>query len=144
MPEFLKAVEPFYTKPSTARPVLSGMTSLNPLRGHVSAISVCAVFHLFSAEEAQLQLAKNIACLLSPEPGSMILGFHIGREEAGMSFGRSLGGTEFSLFCHSPESWAELWDGKLFRKGTVRVDARLWDHAATVEFQILQWSVTRL
>ena len=120
------------------------MTSLNPLRGHVSAISVCAVFHLFSAEEAQLQLAKNIAGLLSPEPGSMIFGFHIGREEAGMSGGRSLGGTEFSLFCHSPESWAELWDGKLFRKGTVRVDARLWDHAATVEFQILQWSVTRL
>ena len=143
-PEFLKAVEPFYTTPTTPRPVISELTSLNPLCGHVSALSVCAIFHLFSTEEAQFQLAQNIAGLLSPETGSMILGYHVGRGEAGVRVERSPGGTEYRLFCHSPESWAELWDGKIFRKGTVRVDARLGDEMTDKKYQMLQWSVTRL
>ncbi|EJF60603.1 hypothetical protein DICSQDRAFT_155718 [Dichomitus squalens LYAD-421 SS1] len=143
-PDFLEAVEPLYTAPSTPRLNLSELTSLNSLHGHVSVISVCAIFHLFSAEEAQFQLAQNIAGLLSSEPGSMILGYHIGREEAGVRVGQGTAGTDFRLFCHSPESWTELWDGKLFWKGTVRVEARLMDHTTDQTYQMLEWSVTRL
>jgi len=27
------------------------------------------------------------------------------------------------MFCHSPDSWTELWDGGVFEKWTVRVEA---------------------
>jgi len=39
------------------------------------------LFHLFS-EEKQLHLLRALAGLLSPEPGSMIFGLHIGLAEA--------------------------------------------------------------
>jgi len=29
------------------------------------------------------------------------------------------------MFCHSPESWTDLWDGEIFRKGSVEVEVKL-------------------
>ena len=29
------------------------------------------------------------------------------------------------MFCHSPESWTDLWDGEIFRKGIVEVEVKL-------------------
>lgn len=29
------------------------------------------------------------------------------------------------MFCHSPETWKELWDGQVFEKGTVKVETEL-------------------
>ena len=59
--------------------------------------------------------------------------------------------TERQMFCHSPESWHELWNGEVFRKGSVRVDCGLKKVAkdqlptdGNTEFFLLWWSVTRL
>jgi hypothetical protein len=128
-------------------PPLQSLTSLNPLRGHVSVIHALSFFHLFD-EPGQRQLARLFAGLLDPRPGSMIFGGHGGMPQKGLS------GYTFSdrqLFCHSPESWAELWDGEIFEKGTVRVTARLipvnlpreGDERGT-EYKMLIWSIVRL
>ncbi|OBZ78828.1 hypothetical protein A0H81_00367 [Grifola frondosa] len=121
-PAHLQVVDPFYSPPDTPIPTLSELTSLNPLHGHVSAIHASSFFHLFE-EAQQLYLAKALAGLLSPERGSIILGSHGGLPQKGLRpRANSHGGL---MFCHSPESWAELWDGQIFEKGTVRVDAKL-------------------
>lgn len=137
------------TPMSTSRPAnLSGLTSLNPLRGHVSAIHASSFFHLFN-EEKQAYLAKALACLLSPEPGSMIFGSHLGAPQP-MERMAFMG---IQRFCHSPESWAKLWDGEIFEKGTVKVDATLQKYDLTRlggddvpgrEFHLFSWCLTRL
>ncbi|KAI0358974.1 hypothetical protein OH77DRAFT_1420487 [Trametes cingulata] len=154
-PAHLAPVPPSYSPPDTPPPQLSTLTSLNPLRGHVSAIHASALFHLFS-EDKQLQLAQALAGLLSPEPGSMILGSHVSRPEKGFRLEVNppyrLGDP---MFCHSPDSWAELWDGQIFERGTVRVDTVLreskrWDVMESQDIgpelkqYVLAWSVTRL
>lgn len=141
--------DPLYVKPDTPRPVLKSLTSLLPLQGHVSAIHASAFFHLFS-EEKQLELARRMATLLAPAPGSIILGTHGGRPEKGYRIELSTYG-KHSMFCHSPESWRELWDGQVFKKGTVRVEAWIKkevridkDPLPGTDFFLLLWSVTRL
>ncbi|KAI0806960.1 hypothetical protein C8Q74DRAFT_1225223 [Fomes fomentarius] len=148
-PAFLEATPPVYAPPSTPKPTrLSDVKTLTELRGLVSAISVCAVFHVFSKEEEQLQFARAIASLLSPEPGSIIVGLQCGLREAGMRKGFT-----FDSFCHSPESWTKLWDGQVFKKGTVKVDAQLVERGRRVvrdgvianhNILMLEWTVTRL
>ncbi|KAI0828239.1 hypothetical protein BC628DRAFT_1337889 [Trametes gibbosa] len=59
--------------------------------------------------------------LLSPEPGSIILGVHGGRHEKGFRTETGLHSATsvargHPMFCHSPESWTELWDGQIFKK----------------------------
>ncbi|RDB23459.1 Methyltransferase ausD [Hypsizygus marmoreus] len=143
--------EPFYdeselaTRPSNLR----SLSSLTPLQGHISAIHASAFFHLFD-EAQQLELARQLASLLSPVPGSVIFGLHGGRQEKGLRI-EALNSAGKHMFCHSPQTWTELWDGEVFRKGTVRVDAGLHkmerrDLPATegAEFFALWWSVTRL
>lgn len=108
--------------PTTPAPILRTLTSLTPLKGHVSAIHTSSFFHLFS-EPLQRLVAERLASLLSPEPGSMIFGAHIGLPEKGLR--PSPRGS--SMFCHSPESWREMWIGEkgVFKQGEVRVDAIL-------------------
>ncbi|TFK87017.1 hypothetical protein K466DRAFT_646102 [Polyporus arcularius HHB13444] len=139
---FLEVSHPFYTKPYSLPPQLSELTSLSALHGHVSAVSVCSVFHVFD-EAGQLQLARAIAGLLSPEPGSMVIGIHSGRPEKG-TFVTRAGGRDVS-------TWTELWDGALFVGGTVKVETELvetggWDFQDSDEdrYWFLVWSVTRL
>ena len=153
-PAFLEQVPPFYldNPPRDPRPDLSTLTALSPLRGHVSAIHASSFFHLFD-EERQAQLARSLACLLSPEPGSMLLGGHRGLPVAGLRReARRATAPEIKLFAHSPESWRELWDGQVFEKGTVRVEAALHEVKRPdvtgvpedTKFHFLWWSVTRL
>ncbi|KAI0735566.1 hypothetical protein C8Q76DRAFT_765975 [Earliella scabrosa] len=151
-PAHLETVPPFYAPPETPVPQLTTLTSLNPLRGHVSAIHASLFFHLFD-EEKQLQLARALAGLLSPEPGSMIVGAHGGRPEKGFRVEalrpKSDGG---QMFCHCPESWVELWDGQVFKKGTVKASAFLHEierkdllpSSPDAKFYLLVWSVIRL
>ncbi|PIL34359.1 hypothetical protein GSI_03134 [Ganoderma sinense ZZ0214-1] len=123
------------------RPDLASLTSLNPLRGHVSAIHAANVFHLFSEAE-QLRLARGLAGLLSPLPGSIIAGSHCGAHEKSEKTA-----SKFMQFLHSPESWTELWDGEVFARGTVKVEAELVyyrNEFAAREFFLLRWSVVRL
>lgn len=135
------------TVPTELLPPLSTLTSLTPLIGRLSAIHTSAFFHLFS-EEKQLELAKRIAPLLSPEPGSVIFGAHGGLPEKGLRDRKNSHG--IYMFCHSPETWKELWEKEIFSEGQVRVDTHLVEHArrdpeiGDMKGYYLVWSVTRL
>ncbi|KAI0322177.1 hypothetical protein OF83DRAFT_1167837 [Amylostereum chailletii] len=147
-------ITPPFTKtspPTTSRPILTNLTSLNPLHGHVSAIHASSFFHLFD-EEGQLHLARAMAGLLSPEPGSMIFGRHAGLPEKGL---RPSSITGKFVFCHGVDSWRELWDGEIFLKGTVTVENQLeeadrsdvkraYEMPEGTKFWWLTWKVTRL
>jgi len=152
-PDILFPRKPFYDNPDSPRPVLSSLSSLTPLQGHVSVIHASALFHIFS-EDKQRKLARQLATLLLPEAGSVIFGSHISKAgpEKGFRNADECLPTKFLMFCHSPDSWKELWDGDIFEKGTVAVDARLKQvdrpdlqmAGVDLEFFVLEWSVTRL
>lgn len=139
-PSILEPVSPFNDVPKTPRPALSSLTSLNPLRGHVSVIHAAAFFHMFN-EERQVKLARALAGLLSFEPGSVIFGSHIGN-----SVKRFYESSHGSMFQHSPDSWKELWDGQIFEKRKVRVAAALqaFPRVSAGDQVLLVWSITRL
>ncbi|KAH7885515.1 hypothetical protein F5I97DRAFT_1404158 [Phlebopus sp. FC_14] len=141
-PEIL-AVAPPCREVSWPRPDLETLTSLNPLRGYCAVINASSFFHLFS-EEKQLHVARALAGLLSPEPGSIICGLHIGAREAGIVIDNKADRLS-TIFGHSPESWTALWDGQVFEKGEVKVDATLRLHGQLgSEIYLLYWSVVRL
>ncbi|KAJ7581199.1 hypothetical protein C8J56DRAFT_793698 [Mycena floridula] len=142
-PEFISPRKPFTDIPDGPNPTLDSLTSLTPLQGRISAIHASSFFHLFD-EEKQFQLAKQVASLLSPLPGSIIFGIHGGRSEKGFSsFSTSHGNPKF---CHSPESWTALWDGEVFSQGTVKVEAGLREtkRADGLQSTLLWWSIIRL
>jgi hypothetical protein len=151
-PNHLEVVPPFTAAnaPTGPAPDLRSLASLNPLHGRVSAIHASSFFHLFN-EEKQLHLARALAGLLSPEPGSVIFGSHVGLAEKGFKPSeRERGGF---MFCHSPESWVQMWDGLVFEKGEVTVQAELvyverkyfeGDETSVQSVAFLSWSVTRL
>ncbi|KAJ6550326.1 hypothetical protein B0H19DRAFT_1237244 [Mycena capillaripes] len=144
------AFNPAFLEPSTpaqrgditdAPPPLATLTSLTPLRGHVSVIHTSALFHLFPEAE-QLQLARALAGLLSPLPGSVILGSHVGQRWKGLGPAPMREGKR--MFCHSPESWREMWEG-LFPDGNVKVEAELERRVSDdPDGGLLTWSVTRI
>ncbi|KAF9071887.1 hypothetical protein BDP27DRAFT_1218444 [Rhodocollybia butyracea] len=148
-------IHPPFTKgspPSSPLPVLGTLTSLNPLRGHVDACYIAAVFHLFN-EEGQTAIAEKLAGLLSPEPGSMIFGVHGSRSDSEKGFWHPTGSERY-MFCHSPDSWKDLWEG-LFGKGSVEVKAQLRKEIGGDDFfgtypgnkdpnHVMEWSVTRI
>ncbi|KAF5355072.1 hypothetical protein D9756_005754 [Leucocoprinus leucothites] len=150
--EFLAAVPPFTkdSPPICERPKdLHKVKTLNELQGHVSAIFTGAFFHLFE-EETQTEIARKLAGLLSPEPGSMLLSVQGGTKEAGIW--NPTGSIRF-MFCHSPESWRELWED-IFGKGNVEVRARIRKEEGGLDFygmfpgnkeqyHVLEWSVER-
>ncbi|OAX35872.1 hypothetical protein K503DRAFT_773044 [Rhizopogon vinicolor AM-OR11-026] len=123
------------------------LTSLNPLHGRVSVIHATAFFHLFKEDE-QLHMARALAGLLSAEPGSVILGAHIAAEEKG-PVRQGLANVEVEMFAHSSESWTAMWDGEVFEKGMVKVEAELirekFGEPDKEQYWLsLFWSVTRL
>lgn len=143
-PNILQIVPPFEEPPSTERPDLSTLTSLNPLAGRCAVIYASNFFHLFS-EENQLHLAKALAGLLSPQSGSMVCGEHVGNWQKGVIHSEQ-SGRAMEMFQHCPESWNAMWDGEVFSKGKVRVDAKieLANERAGLMYNRLQWSVVRL
>ncbi|EJD05462.1 uncharacterized protein FOMMEDRAFT_78949 [Fomitiporia mediterranea MF3/22] len=124
-PNHIAPTPPHYSPPSTPRPDLSTLTLLNSLQGHVSAIHVSLFFHLFRKEE-QIIAAQALASLLSPLPGSMIFGTHSSRAVS-EEIKRPVSGD--TVYNFNPEDWCALWDGNIFRKGSVSVEARLIDNA---------------
>ncbi|KAJ3818126.1 hypothetical protein F5880DRAFT_1601367 [Lentinula raphanica] len=152
-PEFLMPVVPFTKEnpPTTSAPFLSTVTSVNALHGHVSAIFTGAFFHLFNEEQQEL-IARKLAGVLSPEPGSLILGV-----QGGISLSKGIWGPtghDYQMFCYSPESWRELWEG-IFGKGNVEVEARVRKEVGGDSFfdmypgnkdpyHVTEWSVTRV
>ena len=141
-PKILQIVPPFDKPPSTEKPDLSTLTSLNPLAGRCAVIYASNFFHVFG-EENQLHMAKALAGLLSSQPGSMICGEHVGNRQKG-PFRAVHAGREVETFQHCPESWSAMWD-EIFGKGEVRVDAKLrYLDRAGLAYHQLQWSVVRL
>ena len=150
-PKHLEVVPPLASahaastgSPEDPTPDLCNLISLNPLHGRVFAIHASSFFHLFS-EEKQLYVARALAGLLSPEPGSVIFGMHVGSAEKGFIVSPMPG--ELCMFCHSSESWTELWDGVIFEKGLVNVQAELVQmgkEEQSTMFTVLVWTVTRL
>jgi len=99
---------------------LRNLTSLTPLKGQISAIYASNVFHLFGMEK-QWELARRLASLLSPNPGSIIFGRHgVMPSEPGES--RNCDGKE--VFYHSAKSFAEMWE-ELFKPNTVDIKVQV-------------------
>lgn len=129
----------------------SNHVSLQALKGRVTAIHAAALFHLFD-EQYQELLARRLASLLSPTPGSVIFGSHIGRPVKGFIAEATWPGVlAGSMFCHSDSSWSALWDGKVFPQGTVRADVRLEEvrrvdlrPKPSVTYYKLVWCITML
>lgn len=141
-PAILSVIPPCQQPPSL-RPKLSNLTSLNPLHGHCAVINAANFFHLFD-EEKQLHMARALAGLLSPEPGSVICGRNLAASKKGEAINQ-LGGRHCSHFCHSPESWVDLWDGLVFEKGKVKVEAELYSREhLNYRTTNMVWSITRL
>ncbi|KAJ3990131.1 hypothetical protein F5890DRAFT_698552 [Lentinula detonsa] len=113
--------------------------SLNPLRGYLSAIHTSAFFHLFDKDE-QILIAKKLASLLSPLPGSVIFGSQRGADEP-QEGARNSTGTLY--YRHSPETWKEMWEKDVFggKVDLIRVDAGL---SLDEGREIIWWTVTRL
>ncbi|KAF9446310.1 hypothetical protein P691DRAFT_708864 [Macrolepiota fuliginosa MF-IS2] len=151
-PAMILPREPFYidSPPIHPRPTeLHSLISLNPLQGHITAIHASSFFHLFDGNK-QSELARQMATLLSTETGSVIFGSHNGQPTKGYR-PDPLNFRGYNQFCHSPDSWRDLWDGQIFKKGSVRVEAELLEDeradlaaADGVIFYLLKWSVTRL
>ncbi|KAG6330112.1 hypothetical protein ID866_8978 [Astraeus odoratus] len=124
-------------------PDLSTLTSLNPLRGHCSVINASAFFSCFS-EELQLRVARAIGGLLSPVPGSIICGYQPGAVTKGKYIYPFLG-NDIDVYCHTPETWTELWDGGVFAKGEVKVATHLAERSVFGAKRYgLTWSVQKL
>ncbi|KAI0321912.1 hypothetical protein OF83DRAFT_1050413 [Amylostereum chailletii] len=149
---FLDVVPPFSADapPLGPPPALEAVTSLNPLRGHVSAVFMGKFLHLFD-EAGQAHLARALAGLLSPEPGSILFGVQGAQPERGPFTPTS---SDWTMFCHSLESWKELWEG-VFGPGKVKVETRMVTEPGgpsyfdtwpgnTKPFTCQEWSVTRL
>jgi len=142
-------IEPLSSPPNSTRTSLTSLISLNPLRGHVDVIHGSLFFHLFD-EGKQLELARRLAALLSPKPGSVIFGGHYGRPEKGSRMEDFGDGNPRIHFWHSPDSWAEIWNGKVFKEGEVKVDLTWAEDASHyIELQseklyYIKWCVTRL
>ncbi|KAJ7158914.1 hypothetical protein C8R46DRAFT_809982, partial [Mycena filopes] len=141
--QFLTLQSPATEALDPIAPDLSSLKSLNDLRGHLSAIHSASLFHLFS-EPDQLQLARKLAGLLSPLPGSIIFGCH----GAQPTKGPTLGSRGRHMFCHSPDSWRDMWDSEVFDSGSVEIRTVLKNVGHILnpitDFHMMFWSVKRL
>lgn len=93
---------------SESLPNLRELTNLTPLIGRVRVLSASSLFHLFSESHQQILAMRLFPLLVHSKPGSMFLGSHVALPEKG--FGESRPNTSWRMFCHSPESWRELWE----------------------------------
>ena len=126
------------------------LKSLNDLHGRVHAILADLFFHMFTKEQ-QYTLARSLASLLSPTPGSMIFGNHAGLQEEGLW---EPDNNVTKLYCHSDKSWRKMWED-IFGKENVDVQVTLRAYAAKTDLNgsfpgnmvplyELEWSITRL
>lgn len=144
-PAFLSIAQPARGAVRTPRPDLTTLTSLNPLHGHCSVINATGFFHLFNKEQ-QVHLARAVAGLLSPEPGSLICGLDFAAKEKGLVEFDIDGIKKYRLLSHSPESWMKLWYENVFsERGEVKVQANYTEvEVLGKPIPCLLWYVRRL
>jgi hypothetical protein len=145
------------SSPSGPPPPLSELTSLTPIQHHLSVIHTGTFFHLFS-ETQQSELAHLLATLLSPFPGSIILGSQLGLPDTEeYKYGGDVHPLGTRMFVHSPTSWDNLWVGGdgIFKPTDVITQAEVTEAERTIQgrtssdptrdkFFVLEWSVTRV
>ncbi|KIK62618.1 hypothetical protein GYMLUDRAFT_72806 [Collybiopsis luxurians FD-317 M1] len=131
-PVLLECVPPFTksSQLSAAPPTLSKVKTLNELHEHVSVLYVGAFFHLFN-EQQQEGIARALAGLLSPEPGSVIIGAQGGSSK---KVGRSCGKVYLGNIEVKAQLRHELGGDDYFGMWPGNQDP----------MRILEWSVTRL
>ncbi len=131
------------------------LTSLLPLeRAHRLHLHLEPLSPLHRGAAAEHRAQARLAALIYA--GSMIFGAHMGRPQKGFRTEASPpkpGYLGSDMFCHSAASWVELWDGEVFEKGSVKVEAELMNphredlrkmlEPGAIHYQLL-WSVTRL
>ncbi|KAM5536370.1 hypothetical protein V8D89_009968 [Ganoderma adspersum] len=152
-PNFLTIAQPLSADalPRAPTPALTGLTSLNPLCGHVSAIYMGKFLHVFN-EAGQAHIARALAGLLSPERGSLLFGVQGAVEERGPF---TPAGSDWTMFCHSPESLGKLFEDAFGGPGTVRFESRMVEEPGgptyfdtwlgnEKPFTCQEWLVTRL
>ncbi|KIK57808.1 hypothetical protein GYMLUDRAFT_46003 [Collybiopsis luxurians FD-317 M1] len=142
---FISIQPPLQNRPVTSLDSVRSLLRAKPqsldfLRGQLSVVHASAFFHLFNKDE-QLVIAKKLASLLSPVPGSFIFGSHVGASKP-LEDANNKPGMWFYL--HSPDTWKEMWEMEVFQgKGVVRVEAALGEQAELNQTRIMRWSVTR-
>ncbi|KAF8520668.1 hypothetical protein JB92DRAFT_2894244 [Gautieria morchelliformis] len=109
-----------HTQPSPYRPDLRMLRNLTPLTGHVTAISLQMVFHLFDLNR-QTILARRLAHILSPSPGSLIVG-----RQMGSATPREILLHGNPHYVHNAESWERMWS-KVYPRGSVEYRSVLQD-----------------
>ncbi|KAF9446314.1 hypothetical protein P691DRAFT_213464 [Macrolepiota fuliginosa MF-IS2] len=118
--------EPFYSRPLTAGlSDLRTLESLTPLRGHILTIHASSFLHLCSTKRNNFYWGNSLPPRCPQR--SIIFGSHGGRAVKGLRT-EVINARGGHSFCHSPESWKELWDGEIFEKGSVRIEAKLIEH----------------
>ncbi|KAL8788890.1 MAG: hypothetical protein Q9213_001413 [Squamulea squamosa] len=94
---------------SSNRPLVvstPGSTSLASLENRMSIIVANSIFHLYNYAD-QLQLAKRVVQLLSPERGSLVLGRQVGSSQPGEYKAVNNQGTRYA---HDSTSFRQFWD----------------------------------
>ncbi|MCJ1355504.1 MAG: hypothetical protein MMC33_005496 [Icmadophila ericetorum] len=76
------------------------------LEGSIDMVLANSLLHLFTWAE-QIVVASRLVGFLKPQPGSMIMGRHVGAVEAGEYRALSEGATSFR---HNVQSFRRLWD----------------------------------
>jgi hypothetical protein len=132
--------------PPHSPPDIRYIQTLTPLKGHVTTIALQMVFHLWDLKQ-QLKLARRVAALLSPIPGSLIVGRQMGDKN-----GRTLMISKKPHYLHNPESWERMW-AAIFPPGSVEYRTTLTDLPPNLQAaasgmlgitQFLTWSIRRL
>ncbi|KAL8626377.1 hypothetical protein Q9189_007930 [Teloschistes chrysophthalmus] len=85
---------------------ITPLVPLSSLEKQISIIAANSIFHLYNYSD-QLKLAKRMVRLLSPQPGFMILGRHIGSSVPGEYPGMNDDGTRYA---HDVASFQRFWD----------------------------------
>ncbi|KIJ57167.1 hypothetical protein M422DRAFT_198577 [Sphaerobolus stellatus SS14] len=129
-----------------ARPDLRAVHTLTQLKGHGTIVTLQMVFHLFD-QRTQYELAHRMATLLSPMPGSIMVG-----RQMGDTTPRNLMLGQKPHFLHNVQSWERMW-ATIFPPGTVELQTALVELPTHIKggstgmlgiTHFLTWSIKRL
>lgn len=79
-------------------------TLVKHFAGQFSIVNAMSFFHLFNYETQKIA-AKRIVTLLRPQPGSVLVGRHVGQRVPG-----GYGDAGLLGYRHNEKSWKEFWD----------------------------------
>ncbi|KAL8665680.1 MAG: hypothetical protein Q9202_001990 [Teloschistes flavicans] len=117
---------------NTSTSPITPLVPLSSLEMQISVIAANSIFHLYNYSN-QLKLARRAVRLLSPQPGSMILGRHLGSRVPGEYPGMNDNDTRYA---HDVASFQRFWDRVAEEVG----DGRRFHVEAMMDEKELFWS----